>query len=76
MYAMGWAIHVLVVQLVLLPFISLPPKAKHSKVTIPMVVVTVIPHLSLGWLLAHSLVGMVHPWWLFSFRKKILRDVW
>jgi hypothetical protein len=56
--------------------ISLSPKAKLNKVTIPMAVVTVIPHLSLGWLLAHSLVGMVHSRWLFGFRKEILRDVW
>jgi hypothetical protein len=75
MYAMGRVVHVLVVQLVLSPLISLPPKAKLSKVTIPMAIVIVIPHLSLGWLLAHSLVGMVHSWWLFSFRKGILRDV-
>jgi hypothetical protein len=76
MYAIGQAVHVPVVQLVLLPLISLPPKAKLSKVTIPMAVVTVIPHLSPRWLLAHSLVGMVHSWWLFGFRKGILRDVW
>jgi hypothetical protein len=60
MYAMGRAIHVLVVQLVLSPLISLTPKTKLNKVTIPMAVVTVIPHLSLGWLLAHSLMGIVH----------------
>jgi hypothetical protein len=76
MYAMGQAVHVSVVQLILSPLISLPSKAKLSKVTIPMAVVTVIPHLSVGWLLAHSLVGMVHSWWLFGFRKGILRDVW
>jgi hypothetical protein len=76
MYAIRQAVHVPVVQLVLLPLISLPPKAKLSKVTIPMAVVTVIPHLSPRWLLAHSLVGMVHSWWLFGFRKGILRDVW
>ena len=58
MYAMGRAVHVPVFQLIVSPLISLPPKAKLSKVTIPMVVVTVIPHLSLGWLLAHSLVGI------------------
>jgi hypothetical protein len=39
-----------------------------------MAVVTVIPHLSLGWLL-HSLVGMVHSWWLLGSRKGILRDI-
>jgi hypothetical protein len=72
---MGRTVHVPVVQLVLSPLISLPPKAKLSKVTIPMTVVIVILHLSLGWLLAHSLVGMVHSWWLFSFRKGILRDI-
>jgi hypothetical protein len=76
MYAMGRVVHVLVVQLILSPLISLSPKAKLSKVTIPMAVVTLIPYLSLGWLLAHSLVGMVHSWWLFGFRKGILRVVW
>jgi hypothetical protein len=76
MYAMGRAVYVLVVQLVLSPLISLSPTAELSKVTIPMAVVTVIPYLSLGWLLVHSLVGMVHSWWLFSFRKGILKDVW
>jgi len=73
---MGWAVHVPVVQLVLSPLISLPPKAKLNKVTIPMAIHTVIPYLSLGWLLVHSLVGMVHSWSLFGFRKGILRDVW
>jgi hypothetical protein len=60
MYAMGQAVHVPVVQLILSPLISLPLEAKLNKVTIPMAVVIVIPHLSLGWLLAHSLVGMIH----------------
>ena len=41
-----------------------------------MAIVTVIPHLSRGWLLVDSLVGMVHSWCLFSFGKGILRDVW
>jgi hypothetical protein len=76
MYAMGRAVHVLVVQLVLSLLISLPPKVELSKVTIPMAIVTVIPQLSLGWLLVHSFVGMVYSWWLFGFRKGILRDVW
>jgi hypothetical protein len=61
MYAMGRAIHVPVVQLVLSSLISLPPKVELSKmtippkvevrkVTIPMVVVIVISYLSLcGW---------------------------
>jgi hypothetical protein len=62
MYAMGRTIHVPVVQLILPPLISLPPEAKLNKMTIPMAIVTVIPHLSLRWLLAHSLVGMVHSW--------------
>jgi hypothetical protein len=75
MYTMGWVVHVPIVQLVLSPLISLPPKAKLSKVTIPIAVVQVIPHLFLGWLLAHSLVVMVHSWWLFGFRKGIFRDV-
>jgi len=75
MYATGWAVHVLIVQHVLSPLISLPPKAKHNKVTIPMAILTMIPYLSLGWLLVHSLVGMVYSWWLFGFRKGIVRDV-
>ena len=75
MYAKVWAVHVLIVQLILLPLISLPPKAKLSKMTIPMAILKVIPHLSRGWLLAHSLMGMVHSLWLFGFRKGILRYV-
>jgi hypothetical protein len=62
MYTMGQAIHVPVVQLILPPLISLPPEAKLDMVTIPMAIVTVIPHLSLGWLLAHFLVGICHSW--------------
>jgi len=76
MYTKGWAVHVPVVQLILTPLISLPPKAELNKVTIPMAVVIVKPHLSLGWWLVHSLVGMVHSWWLLDSRKGILRDVW
>jgi hypothetical protein len=75
MYTMGRVSHVLIVQLVLSPLISLPPKAKLGKVTIPMAIVIVIPHLSIRWLLVHSLMGMVHSWWLFGFKKGILRDV-
>jgi hypothetical protein len=48
MYAMGRAVHVPVVQLVLSPLISLPPKAKLNKMAIPMAIVTVIPYFSLG----------------------------
>jgi hypothetical protein len=62
MYAMGRAVHVLVIQLVLSPLISLPPKAKLNKMTIPMAIVTVISYFSLRWLLAHFLVGMCHSW--------------
>ena len=75
MYTMVQAVHVLVVQLILSPLISLPPKAKLGKVTISMAILTVIPHLSLGWLLAHSFVGMVHSLWLLGFRKRILKDI-
>jgi hypothetical protein len=57
---MGRAVHILVFLLVLSPLISLPPKAKTQQGDHPYVVVTIIPDLSLGWLLAHSLVGMVH----------------
>ena len=35
---MGWALHVPVVQLILSPLISLPPKVKLSKVTISLIV--------------------------------------
>jgi len=40
MYTMVQAVHVLVVQLILSPLISLPPKAKLGKVTIPMAILT------------------------------------
>jgi hypothetical protein len=76
MHAMGLAVHVSIVQLILMLLISLPPKAKLSKITIPMAIVIVIPHLSLRWLLAHSLLGMVHSWWLVCFRNGSLRDIW
>jgi hypothetical protein len=39
MYTMGRVVHVPVVQLILLPLISLSPKAKLNKVTIPMAIV-------------------------------------
>jgi hypothetical protein len=60
MYAKRRALHVPVGQLKLSPFIPLPPKAKLNKVTIPMAILTMIPHLSLGWLFVHSLVVIVH----------------
>jgi hypothetical protein len=50
---------------------TIPPKEKLSKE-----IVTMKHHLSLGWLLVHSLVDMVHSWWLFGFRKGILKDIW
>ena len=75
MYAMWRTVHVPVVQLVLTPLISLPPKAKLSQMTISMAIVTVVPHLSLGWWLTHSLVGVVHSLRLFGFRKGCTRDV-
>jgi len=75
MYAMGRTVHIPVVQLVLAPLISLPPKAKLSQMTISMAIVTVVPHLSLGWWLTHSLVDVVHSLRLFGFRKGCTRDV-
>jgi len=71
---MWWVVHVPVVQLVLAPLISLPPKTKLNQVTIPMAILTMIPHLSLGRLLAHSLVGIHFGGWLV-LRKGFLRDV-
>ena len=62
MYTMGRAVHVLIVHFHLTPLIPLPLKAKLSKVTLFMAILTVIPHHSLG-LLVHYLVGMAHSWW-------------
>ena len=55
MYAMGWVVHVLVVQLVFSPLISLPPKAKLSKVTIPMAIFIVKPAL--------KVMEVAKRWW-------------
>jgi hypothetical protein len=52
MYAMARVVHIPVVQLILLSLISLPPKAKLIKVTIPMAVVMVTP---LSWVIINPL---------------------
>jgi hypothetical protein len=74
MYTTGRVVHVLIVHFHLTPLIPLPLKAKLSKVTPFMTILTVIPHHSLG-MLVHSLVGMVHSWrWVLCFQKGFLRD--
>ena len=61
MYAMRWAVHVPVVQLVLVPLISLPSKTKLNQVTIPMAMLAMIPHLS--WEVVGSLSCCGSLWW-------------
>jgi hypothetical protein len=49
-------IHVLPAHLKTLPLISLPSKAKGSQTTIPLIILTMIPRLSLMW---NIFVGVV-----------------
>jgi hypothetical protein len=51
-------IHVLPVHLKTLPLISLPSKAKGSQTTIPLIILTMIPRLSLMWNLFVGVVFM------------------
>jgi hypothetical protein len=66
------AVHVLFAWLRNPPLISLPPKAKCSKMPIPLTIVTMEPHLSLGWglFVSFGIFG-----WLRGSRKGITRDV-
>jgi hypothetical protein len=66
------AVHVLSAWLRNPSLISLPPKAKCSKMPIPLTIVTMEPHLSLGWglFVSFGIFG-----WLRGSRKGITRDV-
>jgi hypothetical protein len=67
------AVHVLPARLRNPPLISLPPKAKRSLMSIPLTILTMEPHLSLGWIL---LVGGGFPFrWLRGSRKGTTRNV-
>ena len=48
-YTVIRVVHFPIVQLALLPLISLPPETKLSKVTIHLTILTMVPHLSLRW---------------------------
>jgi hypothetical protein len=52
--------------------ICLPPKAKSSQMPIPLTIVTMESHLSLGW---NLFVGVGLFGWLWRSRKWITRDV-
>lgn len=67
-------VHVLIIHRNIMSLIPIPMKAKLGMVTLPIVILTVDPHLSLG-LLVHSPEVMVHSWWrMLSSRKGFLRD--
>ena len=73
MNTMRRAVHVLHVRLRNPPLISLPPKAKISQMSIPLTILIIEPHLSLGWIL---LVGGGFPFrWLRGSRKGTTRNV-
>jgi hypothetical protein len=73
MNTMRGAIHVLPGRLRNLPLISLPPKEKINQMPIPLIILTMEPHLSLSWNF------LVWGWFLFGWlrgsRKGITRDV-
>jgi hypothetical protein len=73
MNTMRGAVHVLPAQLRNPPLISLPPKAKRSQMPIPLTILTMVPHLSLGWILFVG--GGFLFGWLRGSRKGITRDV-
>jgi hypothetical protein len=51
MNTMRRVVHVLPARLRNLPLISLPPKTKISQMPIPLIILTMEPHLSLRWIL-------------------------
>jgi hypothetical protein len=56
---MGRKVHDLIVPLILMQFVHLPLKDKLNKVTIPMIILVAMPHLSPK-LSIYFYVGMVH----------------
>jgi hypothetical protein len=73
MNTMRRVVHVLPTQLRNPPLISLPPKAKISQMPIPLIILIMEPHLSLGWIL-HVGGGFLFVW-LRSSRKGITKDI-
>jgi hypothetical protein len=68
-------IHVLVVRLKPVLFIPLPPKAKLSKVTIPMTILTVEHHLSPRLMVLSSRDVVHSSMWLLRLRRGFFKDV-
>jgi hypothetical protein len=70
---MKGAVHVHSVHLKTLPLISLLPKEKISQMTIHLIILAMVPHLSLRW---NLFVGVCLLGWLRCLRKGMTRDVW
>jgi hypothetical protein len=73
MNTMRGAVHVLPARLRNLSLIPLPPKAKRSQMPIPLIILTMVLHLSLRW---NFFVGGGFLFgWLRGSRKVITKDV-
>jgi hypothetical protein len=72
MYTMRRVAHVLPTHLKTPPLISLPTKAKLSQLTIPLTILTMVLHLSLGW---NMFVGVGLFGWLSCSRNGITTDI-
>ena len=72
MNTMRKVVHVLSDRLRNPPIISLPPKSKGSQMPIPLTIVIMEPHLSLGW---NLFAGVGVFGWLWCSKKGITRDV-
>jgi hypothetical protein len=71
MNTMRKVIHVLSTRLRNPSLISLPPKEKSSHMTLPLTIVTMEPHLSLGWIFCGR--GFLFGW--LGFWRGNTRDV-
>jgi hypothetical protein len=72
MNTMRKAVHVLSTRLRNPPIICLLTKAKGSQIPIPLTIVIMEPHLSLGW---NLFAGVGVFGWLWCSKKGITRDV-